>query len=290
MLAACAGLAPPASRRGPAPPCAAQRSRRRSRLALPRSGAPELPGTQPGRRRSAKRCASPPKNRPHSPWRWRRLLPSWAAGGAGPDPLEPAPVRHRTGFPGLAGSRRPRRLLPAARCRLRALAPGAERGADGLLHAHPVNRPASRRPGRWSIRSGPGAADACPPRPPAAHDALWSNDPVARGIARLLQIEGADAAGRLRECRHPRAGRWRSSRRWNNRPAAAMRIAWRDALENFEAEWLAPALGALRNGRLDRPAPAGSRRTRQRGASGKPQRPVEVLAQAARHSANWPPP
>ena len=46
----------------------------------------------------------------------------------------------------------------------------------------------------------------------------------------------------------------RRGRRWCRQGAAARgadAIAWRDALEAFEAGWLAPALAALRSGRLD---------------------------------------
>jgi hypothetical protein len=121
--------------------------------------------------------------------------------------------------------------------------------AQILLHAHPLNK-AREAAGQAVVNSlWPWGGGHLPATPASRHDTLWSNDPVARGIARLLQIEGADlpvgfaATG----ARHPLA-----IHEAMEQPARSSdALAWRDALENFEAEWLAPALGALRNGRLD---------------------------------------
>ena len=122
--------------------------------------------------------------------------------------------------------------------------------AQMLLHSHPVNqaREAAGQPlvnSLWPWGGGrlPESANGA-----GAHDALWSDDPVAQGIARLLRIE----------CRA-------LPERFTGADTAALAIfdaleqparvgdagAWRDGLARFEADWLAPALAALRAGRLD---------------------------------------
>jgi hypothetical protein len=119
-----------------------------------------------------------------------------------------------------------------------------------VLHAHPVNQ-AREAAGLPVVNSlwpwGGGRLPNLARIPPAAMTTLWSDDPVARGIARLLGID-APLPSRLGQRRGaPAAGILR-------RPGAPARsgdaIAWRDALARFEAGWLAPALAALRSGRL----------------------------------------
>ncbi len=126
--------------------------------------------------------------------------------------------------------------------------------AQMVLHAHPVNevRAAAGRPvvnslwpwggGRLPEAGTPSRANA------AALDALWSDDPVARGIARLLQIDGATLPATFRSstARRPLA-----LFDTMERPArSGDAIVWRDELARLEADWLAPALADLRNGRL----------------------------------------
>lgn len=123
--------------------------------------------------------------------------------------------------------------------------------AQMILHAHPVNqaRQAAGQPVVNSLWPWGGGRLPELAAPASTHDAIWSNDPVARGIARLLQIDGAAlpagyparAAGAplaVIDSLEPSAG-------------TGDAIVWRDELTRFEAEWLAPALDALRRGRLD---------------------------------------
>jgi len=121
--------------------------------------------------------------------------------------------------------------------------------AQMVLHAHPVNR-ARTSAGLPVVNSlWPWGGGRLPqPRAATTHDALWSDDPVARGIARLLQINGAtlpDAFGSA-AARRPLAVFDALERPARSGDA----IVWRDELARFEADWLAPALAALRSGRL----------------------------------------
>ncbi|MDP1734739.1 MAG: hypothetical protein Q8L44_10300 [Sulfuritalea sp.] len=125
--------------------------------------------------------------------------------------------------------------------------------AQMILHTHPVNqtREAAGRPqvnslwpwggGRLpELGSGAGAR---------RHDALWSSDPLARGIARLLQIDSAQ----LPECFAPAAARAPLAvfDAMEQPAGVGDALVWREQLSRFETEWLAPALGALRSGQLD---------------------------------------
>ena len=125
--------------------------------------------------------------------------------------------------------------------------------AQMVLHAHPVNqaRAAAGLPvvnSLWPWGGGRLPEPSTHTGAAVLHDALWSDDPVARGIARLLQIDAA-----------PLPSAWDSAAA--RRPLAVVdalaaparrgdAIAWRDQLARFEAGWLAPALTALRSGRL----------------------------------------
>ena len=121
--------------------------------------------------------------------------------------------------------------------------------AQMILHAHPVNL-ARQAAGRPMVNSlWPWGGGRLPPGRRARHDMLWSSDPVLQGLARLLQIDSSEAP----------AGYARSTAR---EPLAVLdtlehparsgdATAWRDELARFEADWLAPALDALRGGRLD---------------------------------------
>lgn len=123
--------------------------------------------------------------------------------------------------------------------------------AQMVLHAHPVNRTRAAA-GQPVINSlwpwGGGRLPAFETRNATAYDALWSNDPVARGIARLLQIEGATLPGSYTSAAARRPLAVFDALEHPARSGDA--IVWRDELSRFEAEWLAPALEALRGGRL----------------------------------------
>jgi hypothetical protein len=121
--------------------------------------------------------------------------------------------------------------------------------AQMVLHAHPVNQ-ARQAAGQPVVNSlWPWGGGRLPqPRAATTHDALWSNDPVARGIARLLQIDGTtlpDAFGSA-PARRPLA----IFDALEQPARSGDAIAWRDELARFEAAWLVPALAALRGGRL----------------------------------------
>ena len=121
--------------------------------------------------------------------------------------------------------------------------------AQMVLHAHPVNQ-ARQAAGQPAVNSlWPWGGGRLPqPRAATTHDALWSNDPVARGIARLLQIDGTtlpDAFGSA-PARRPLA----IFDALEQPARSGDAIAWRDELARFEAGWLVPALAALSGGRL----------------------------------------
>jgi hypothetical protein len=123
-----------------------------------------------------------------------------------------------------------------------------------LLHAHPVNqaRGAAGRPqvnSLWPWGGGrlPELGDDSVGTKP--HDALWSGDPVARGIARLLEIKstGLPAGFSGTTSRAPLA----LFDALEQPARVGDGVVWRERLAYFEAAWLAPALDALRGGRLD---------------------------------------
>lgn len=121
--------------------------------------------------------------------------------------------------------------------------------AQIILHAHPVNQ-ARQAAGQPLVNSlWPWGGGRLPQSAGSPHGMLWSNDPVAHGIAHLLGIDAAP----------PPAG-------FNERTAAAPlavidaleqparsgdALAWCEQLARFEADWLAPTRDALQAGRLD---------------------------------------
>ncbi|MDP2134668.1 MAG: hypothetical protein Q8J99_13770 [Sulfuritalea sp.] len=121
--------------------------------------------------------------------------------------------------------------------------------AQMVLHAHPVNR-AREAAGKPVVNSlWPWGGGRLPAARAGRHDALWSDDPVAQGIARLLQIDGGALPGHFSGIggRTPLAvftAMEHPARRGDA-------IVWRDELARFDADWLAPAFAALRSGRLD---------------------------------------
>ena len=125
--------------------------------------------------------------------------------------------------------------------------------AQMILHTHPVNqaRAAAGRPvvnslwpwggGRLPTRDS--RADARP------HNALWSDDPVAQGIARLLEIDAGALPAGFGNSATRSALALHDALEQPARSGDA--IVWREQMERLEADWLAPALEALRAGRLD---------------------------------------
>lgn len=121
--------------------------------------------------------------------------------------------------------------------------------AQMVLHDHPVNR-AREAAGRPPVNSiWPWGGGTLPQSGDSPHDVIWSDDPVAQGIARLLQVDCVDLpTGYVRTAARAPLAIFDAL----EQPARiGDALAWRDRLARFEADWLAPALGALREGRLD---------------------------------------
>ena len=122
--------------------------------------------------------------------------------------------------------------------------------AQMLLHGHPVNqaREATGQPLVNSLWPWGGGRLPAIDAAAGAHAALWSNDPVAQGIARLLQIGCSALPERFT---HADASALALFDALEHPARFGDALAWRDELARFEADWLAPALEALRGGRLD---------------------------------------
>ena len=124
--------------------------------------------------------------------------------------------------------------------------------AQMILHTHPVTQ-ARDAAGRPQVNAlwpwGGGRLPEFGNSAEAHHDALWSSDPIAQGIARLLQIDSA----RLPERFTPATARAPLAvfDAMEQPAGVGDALIWREQLSRFEAEWLAPALGALRSGQLD---------------------------------------
>jgi len=121
--------------------------------------------------------------------------------------------------------------------------------AQMQLHAHPVNREreAAGRPVVNSV--WPWGGGGLPATGTCDHDALWSDDSVAQGLGRLLGLGGGALSAGFA------AASSRSPLVIHDALAHPARtgdaLAWREQIEGFEAAWLAPALAALKSGRLD---------------------------------------
>lgn len=121
--------------------------------------------------------------------------------------------------------------------------------AQMVLHAHPVNqaREAAARPLVNSLWPWGGGRPA--PAKPASHGQLWAADPVLLGLAHWQEIAAQPLPARLQG----KPGR--ATLALFDALAAPARLgdalAWRDALARLEADWLAPALAALRSGGLN---------------------------------------
>ncbi len=122
--------------------------------------------------------------------------------------------------------------------------------AQMVLHAHPVNlaREAAGRPTVNSLWPWGGGRPQGTGR--GRHDQLWAADPVPLGLAAWQGIAQRPLPARF----EPEAGR--ATLALFDALAAPARLgdalAWRDALVRLDADWLAPALAALRAGRLGR--------------------------------------
>jgi hypothetical protein len=125
--------------------------------------------------------------------------------------------------------------------------------AQVQLHAHPVTRArdAAGQPLANSLWPwGGGRLPEVDGRAGAnGHQMLWSDDPVAQGLARLLRIDCAALPARLNDTESRRTLAICDALDYPARTGDA--LAWRDELARFEADWLAPALDALRDGRLE---------------------------------------
>ncbi|MCF8197695.1 MAG: hypothetical protein K9J42_02925 [Sulfuritalea sp.] len=122
--------------------------------------------------------------------------------------------------------------------------------AQMQLHAHPVNQ-AREAAGQPQVNSlWPWGGGSLPDPCTCNYDVILSTNPVARGIARVLQIDDAilPKSFNATNARAPLAVY--DSIEQPARSGDAM--IWREQLSQFEAEWLAPALQAMRSGRLDR--------------------------------------
>ncbi len=121
--------------------------------------------------------------------------------------------------------------------------------AQIILHAHPVNQ-ARQAAGQPLVNSlWPWGGGRLPQSIGSPHGMLWSNDPVAHGIARLLQIEAAALPSGFadRTARAPLA----VIDMLEHPARSGDALAWCEQLARFETDWLAPARDALQSGRLD---------------------------------------
>ncbi|MBI4756240.1 MAG: hypothetical protein HY778_12650 [Betaproteobacteria bacterium] len=124
--------------------------------------------------------------------------------------------------------------------------------AQMLLHSHPVNREREAA-GRHAINSlwFWGAGELARTR--AGDDAVIADDPLARGLAAASGITCQAFADRFSLQNCGAAARTLIVASAGARPAHYLDIpAWRSALERLERQWIAPALQALRAGRVSR--------------------------------------
>lgn len=133
--------------------------------------------------------------------------------------------------------------------------------AQIALHTHPVNqaREAAGRPVINSLWPWGGGHLPLPPTSihSAAHDAIWSDDPVAQGAARFLNLHGESLPARYGSAsvHTPFTGASAhspliliDSLACPTRTGDAMH--WRERLLALETDWLAPLHDALRHGRI----------------------------------------
>jgi hypothetical protein len=117
--------------------------------------------------------------------------------------------------------------------------------AQPLLHAHAVNRSRDDA-GLPTINSlWPWGSGRLPSAARRAFDRLLADEPLLRGLGVLAGIETHPLPKRF----SAGAGTVLASFEQLSAPAASFdALAWREALTALEAEWLTPALSALRSG------------------------------------------
>jgi hypothetical protein len=115
-----------------------------------------------------------------------------------------------------------------------------------VLHAHPVNQ-ARAAAGQPTIDSlWPWGAGRLPTGTRSSFDRLWTNAPQLVGLGALAGIAVEAAPDRFT----PTTGRILARLdHLADSLAAFDALTWRDRLASLEADWLAPALAALRQGR-----------------------------------------
>lgn len=118
-----------------------------------------------------------------------------------------------------------------------------------ILHAHPVNRRRAEAGLPTVDALWPWGGGRRPPRFGMPLSAIWSDDPVMKGLASLAGIAARPAP----EGFEPAAGHVLA--RFDGLVAARFSFdatAWREGLSRLEARWLVPALAAMRRGVLRR--------------------------------------
>ncbi len=121
--------------------------------------------------------------------------------------------------------------------------------AQMLLHAHPVNQ-AREATGQPQVNSlWPWGGGRLPDPGTCSYDAIWTTNPVTQGIARVLQIDGAILPKSFNATTaHAPLAVYDAL----EQPAGSGdAMIWREQLSQFEADWLAPSLHAMRSGQLD---------------------------------------
>lgn len=117
--------------------------------------------------------------------------------------------------------------------------------AQMVLHAHPVNRQREAE-GKPTVNSlWPWGQGSLPGTLQADFNAVWSTDPVMAGLCVHAGMPCAAPPERF----EPAGGRVLAIIETLATPARTLEaLAWRDALQAFERDWLAPALAALKRG------------------------------------------
>ncbi len=164
----------------------------------------------------------------------------WHLRLAGPAAIDTADLPHGIGLP--ADPSLPAGPEGAAwRRRLAEIQP--------VLHDHPVNRRRAEA-GRPTVNAlWPWGGGRRPQTVATAVTTVWSNDPVLKGYASLADI----AAAPMPEGFAPASGHLLAH--FDGLAAARFSFdatAWREGLARLEAQWLAPALTAMRRGVLRR--------------------------------------
>jgi hypothetical protein len=147
--------------------------------------------------------------------------------------------------------------LPLTQAAGHAADPSLPGGSDGpawrrllaeaqlVLHAHPVNR-ARDEAGRPTVNSlWPWGAGRPPTSTCPAFETIWCAEPLFKGLAALTGAHCAAAPARFLEPAKPTLVKLPQL---SEARAAFDTMNWREAAATLEADWLAPALTALRRG------------------------------------------